>query len=268
MTLVTYGRLLAAVLIFTLARTARAACPPDDPAKECSRDHLELCTDCQIAKFRAEDKAKNSKSVQSARAAYQTALAKKRAAAPDRLAAATQEADDAKANLDKTQKDETDSSLSSQLQALHFGLGLGVTMLGHQEIVSAELDGTNSLVRITDQQKERLGVWLGLDYAFTELNPDGHAGWGAFVGVQLASSAGDTIASLAFGPAFLWKFTTWCDKNDKTGLTIGVGAVNTKIQVLGAGVTPGQPLPPGEQNIRYEKKSLWGGAIVFGFNVL
>jgi hypothetical protein len=122
----------------------------------------------------------------------------------------TAEADRAEAQEKVNKKDEEiklyEHALGKNSQFSEFGFGLGfgnVFLRGLGHIDAAVVD--QGVVRITDQEKNKLGVWLTTSW-INDQWPRSWAwvGFGPFVGVQLGGTD-DIVDSLAVGVAVSFK---------------------------------------------------------------
>lgn len=168
------------------------------------------------------------------------------------------------------------------LQKLGFGLGIGISYLNKDNIVSARND--NGIVRITDYEETKRGLWLEthymLDkYAFCTI-PDRlhgkkdedisshgcYASWGPFFGVQLFDQESNSFGAISFGAMVSFKRKP-IGNADKGAWNIGVGYHNSKIERLADGYEAGQTLPVGSTDVLKRKQTDRGLMLMFSFNV-
>lgn len=162
-----------------------------------------------------------------------------------------------------------------------FGLGVTVTLARRDRIETADVFGTDKVVRVTKDSKVIPRVLLETHYLFTT-NPFSRTatvktaggksysydvaaaqldncrndeaqcptvGVGPFIGLQ-QSSDHSSFDALAVGVAFGFRPGT------KAGITIGIGAMfDSSVKQLGNGITEGQPLPAGETTVRFRETS-------------
>lgn len=153
------------------------------------------------------------------------------------------------------------------LERLGFGLGIGVSFLDESDILETTV--ANGVIRVTDSEKVKRDAWLETHYTFDNISE--WMGWnylapGIFVGVQVAGSGG-TFDGISAGLLMSWKRTPIGDSKSKQAFNIGAGWVNRKIRVLGDGMVENEPLPAGEEAVRYRKKDSSGWMLMFSFTV-
>lgn len=151
--------------------------------------------------------------------------------------------------------------------SLGFGIGLAVTFLDEPEILETVV--ANNIVRISDSEKTKRDAWLESHYTFENLSAK--ANWnylapGIFVAIQVAGE-GATFDGFGTGLMLSWKRTKISDTKDKRAFNVAAGWVNRKIRILGDGVTANEPLPEGEESVRYRRKDSTGWMLMFSFTV-
>ncbi|MBF0539276.1 MAG: hypothetical protein HQL03_13590 [Nitrospirae bacterium] len=126
--------------------------------------------------------------------------------------------------------------------------------------VTKQLSETQN--KLSDAQKELN------DSKFIGCNGDVSkaAQWGVGPSVALvlgdSNGSGNVINSLFIGPMFAFR----PDITSSSSFNIAVGAtISPSVQVLGGGISDGQPLPAGETSIRYKKESKGGFGVLLSF---
>lgn len=147
---------------------------------------------------------------------------------------------------------------SAFLGDLKLGLGFGMVLnLGSIDRVD-EAQIVNGVVRVTDDGNNTVRpIFEG--HVFWDVNDKVAAG--PFVGVQL--DEGSVVKALGGGV-----MTGFRVSKGKQTLNFGVGAfLDPKVRTLGNGIVEDQPLPSGEDQIRYRNRSRLGVLVMtsYGF---
>jgi hypothetical protein len=166
------------------------------------------------------------------------------------------------------------SALDSLQETFKFGLGIGFEHYKKPFISEVETVGDTRIVRVSDSQDYKPGLWLETHYVW-----DGtakkwgltHSAPGFYVGVRLLG--GDSDVFDAFGLGVMWSFKrTAIDNISPPGqiaesINIGVGPVWHRTKVLASGITEGAPLPPEFQDPKLdtEDEISWMLMISAGF---
>ncbi|NWG90986.1 MAG: hypothetical protein HXY21_00555, partial [Parvularculaceae bacterium] len=162
---------------------------------------------------------------------------------------------------------------------LNFGIGISATYdLGKNDRVSEAtlVGGPPGIVRVTNQDNVRARIMLESHYFFTP--PDARA-FGAFgpknpsaaqikgdgaapepakwgIGPFVALQPGTENIIEAIGMGLMVGFRRG-DSGDSFNIGVGV-AFDPNTRTLGEGIVAGQPLPPGETDIRYLEQEQFG----------
>jgi len=143
-----------------------------------------------------------------------------------------------------------------------FGVGIGVSRFSKDEVLETQIE--EGLVRITDAQSTRRGLWLETHYLLDRFAPFDYFSFGPFFGIQLLNGGDEAINGIGFGIMASLKRKKKSDP-DKAAFNIGIGYHSTKIKVLGNGITEDQALPMGVESVRLRTKDESG--ILFMFSV-
>ncbi len=178
-----------------------------------------------------------------------------------------------------------------EFAGLHFGVGISFAQtLGRDRIKSASV--VNNLVRVDSENNAIPRVMLESHHFFTPSpqtkdekgslvpNPSftqfcflgiplfcmDTNGWGAGPFVALQPGTDEIIQAIAAG--VMWGFKYSKDEADNRSWNFGVGvSVEPSSKTLGDGINEGQPLPPGETQVRFKDRTLTGivALLSFGF---
>ncbi|MDY6947033.1 MAG: hypothetical protein SXG53_15065 [Pseudomonadota bacterium] len=150
----------------------------------------------------------------------------------------------------------------SQFSEFGFGLGFGnVFLRGLGHIDTAVVD--QGVVRITDQEKNKLGVWLTTSWINDQWPPSWQwVGFGPFVGVQLGGTD-DIVDSLAVGVAV--SFTKIAPA---LPLDFQFGWGWTRINSLAAGYAAGAAVPEGVSQVLLRKNVDNGPVLIVSYKFL
>lgn len=148
---------------------------------------------------------------------------------------------------------------------LDWGVGVSLTIdfPGLNRVKSAEL--VNDIVRVSHEEDARARIMLESHYFFPTQGklfgvPGGSWGYGPFIAIQPGTD--HFIEAFALGIMIGFKRGTG---NQSFNIGLGI-AVDPDTQVLGQGLQPNQPLPPGETAIRYRRESQYGLVILTSFS--
>lgn len=154
-----------------------------------------------------------------------------------------------------------------KFKGINFGVALTLTLDtgSHDRVESAEV--VNGIVRVTEEKNDIPRIMLETHYYFLperELPFFGVLqnmwGWGPFVGFQ--NGANEVIESI--GAGLMIGVRRAEEKSDC--FNIGIGAVvDPSVKILGDGINENQPLPDGEDKVRYKETSQWGVLIMIAY---
>lgn len=180
---------------------------------------------------------------------------------------------------------------------LKWGLGIGVMggFGGGDAVEKASLVGTNKIVRVDEEGDMRPQMFLEMHVFFANFGGDRMESWrgyrkrkveawkqatgekgeapammdedeaplrgfGPFIAVQGGDD--EVINALALG--VMWGFRR--DAKADNSVNVGFGlSFDPSVQVLGHGIKEGQPLPPGETELRFKKEGQFGWAFMASF---
>ena len=154
-----------------------------------------------------------------------------------------------------------DAQKERQLLDKYFGIGLYMNAdLGRQKRVkNARVVG--GVVRVDEDQSAQLGFLLEAHKFLNSLNTIKKWVHGPFVGVVTNGQSGVDGGILGY----MWGASPDGKANTQT-LNIGIGlSVTPRAQVLGDGIRNGEPLPPGETEVRFKQTTLYGVSFVVSF---
>jgi len=144
--------------------------------------------------------------------------------------------------------------------SLNFGAGLfaGFDIGGKQRVDSARV--VNGIVRVEEKSDAQLGFILEA-HRFFGLDSSNKFGIGPYIGV-IASNE-NVFSAASAGVMFGFR-----PEGTSKSLNIGIGGiVYPSVKVLGEGIEANQPIPQNETEVRTQKITKYGIAIVasFGF---
>jgi hypothetical protein len=155
---------------------------------------------------------------------------------------------------------------TNQFLGLNWALGIGVAsdLGGSTRVDKASL--VNGIVRVEEESDTQARIFLeihmfGLRRKQQDDEPKPLFGQGPWIGIQ--SSKSEMIDSFGLGWMWGWRKA----ETDTRSFNIGIGIVlDPKVQVLGEGIAPNQPLPGGETAIRFKNESRLNAALLVSFN--
>ena len=166
-----------------------------------------------------------------------------------------------KAELEAAENGNRIADLDAKMNfaALGFGLGLGYSFgVDGDRVESAEV--INGVVRVTSDNTDQARVLAEAHWFFTPFHSD-NIGVGPFASINTGGSS-DAISS--FGLGLMVGFRD-ANNSSRKSWNLGVGYIaDSNVQVLGDGIEANQPLPAGEESVRFKKESK--GAIVIMFS--
>lgn len=160
----------------------------------------------------------------------------------------------------------------SDFAGLHFGIGLSLTAdVGSEDRVEAA-EVVNGIVRVTDNDRAVARIMLESHYFFTPDRPfafgiidQGNWGMGPFVTLQPGSD--EIVEAIGLGWMVGLKRTTTSGEDESNSWNIGLGlVVDPNARTLGDGLKANQPLPEGEESIRFKENSQLGILILTSFS--
>lgn len=146
----------------------------------------------------------------------------------------------------------------------NFGLGIGISDLSRADVLETQIE--QGLVRVTDSEKTKRGLWLETHYLLDRYAFGKYASHGPFFGIQVLEGD-DVIKSVALGYMISLKRSPIKDKTSKTAFNLGLGLHTTKIKVLGNGIVEDQALPTGVESVRLKSKDETGVMLMFSVSV-
>jgi len=145
----------------------------------------------------------------------------------------------------------------NDLDKFGFGLGFGVITLHKSDITSSTVD--NSIIRVTGEEKNKLGFWLTTSWINETLS--NNIGYGPFFGLQLGGDK-NIVNSLAFGIDFSFKRL-----NGKLPLDFQFGYGFSRINVLADGYEKNKA-PPGTASAPLTKEIIdEGWVMIFSYKI-
>jgi len=160
---------------------------------------------------------------------------------------------------DKVEKIKSDLS-AIDFAGVGFGVGIALTLDSNADkdrVKSASL--VNGIVRVDEEDNDKARIMLELHYlfkphkSFAKLVAAGNWGHGPFIALQPGSD--NLFDSVGGGWMIAFKRPD-ASKPTSNSFNLGVGyVVDPKVQVLGDGLEPNQPLPAGETEIRYKTEA-------------
>lgn len=189
-------------------------------------------------------------------------------------------ADDKPIKLNIVKKSDDPAPGTQNFAGLNFGIGISATYdLGKNDRISeaALVGGPPGIVRVTNQDNVRARIMLESHYFFTPPNgrafgffgprnptdesmkglgagPAEPAKWGIGPFVALQPGTENIIEAIGMGLMVGFKRG---DSGDSFNIGVGV-AFDPNTRTLGDGIIAGQPLPPGETDIRYLEQEQFG----------
>jgi hypothetical protein len=154
---------------------------------------------------------------------------------------------------------------------LRFGIGISLTVdLGQDDRVESA-SVVNGIVRVENENNAVARIMLESHYffkpaskSFLQMVEAGNWGHGPFVALQPGTD--EIIEAVALGWMVGFK-RAGAPSNATNSWNIGIGlVVDPNVQVLGEGLEPNQPLPPGETQVRYKEESQVGILILTSFS--
>lgn len=146
-----------------------------------------------------------------------------------------------------------------------FGLSLGAGLIAPNDRNITGTTVQNGIVRVTSEQDFIPALWLSSQWVY---RTGRMTGFGPFIGLGMDNKGG-LFDNAGIGLAFSMAFEPWKTRGEKqNALNIGVGWGVQKVSVLGDGVIENEPLPEGEESVRYKEKYSHGPMILVSFTVL
>lgn len=275
-------RLVAAELAFKAAQLE---------VEIAQRDSKRAQEDADIARIRAEEDSnlkKRQEELSSAGVQVPTT--------PNNLSAKkndqTNKADGQKST--STTTDDKSFKQPSYLSGLGFGVGLSLTVDSGstQRVNSAVVVGPERIVRVTESASTRARVMLETHYFFKARRWDpflgdsgglndrpcffslsARCGFGPFFAIE---PGGDNVINavglgIMVGIQPRWTIANFSaeelKRRSSSSFNIGIGwVIDPNTQTLGDGIFANQPLPPGEEMVRFQRQTQQGLLIISSFS--
>jgi hypothetical protein len=157
-----------------------------------------------------------------------------------------------------------------EFYGLSFGVGPSIKFGGPSAVESASLVGPDGakVVRVTEEHSAEPAILFETHYFFTPFEEDGdfnkkaRFGIGPFMAMQFAGDS-EVIDGIGAGLMLGWRY----DSEASRSFNIGFGGfLDANVKQLGPGVVDGQPLPPGETEIRFIETDEWRWIVTFSFS--
>jgi hypothetical protein len=200
--------------------------------------------------------------------AQKAELAKKKVEDADKAAADTEKAAAAakeKAAKAKAAADEANGNASKNDEFWNnFGVGLAVsTKLGKRGSAIEEAQLVNGVVRVSSERDVVPRLMLERHWYFTERFDNLHFRQGVFVGASLFGDK-KLMDSVTLG----WLVAFKPNDGDKSTHNLGIGlSVEPYSKELGDGIKANQPLPTGENAIRYKEKNRLAITVIYTYTM-
>lgn len=152
----------------------------------------------------------------------------------------------------------------SRFGQFSFGLGIGVSDLSKPDVLEPVIE--QGVVRITDSEKTKRGLWLETHYLLDRYAFGPYVSHGPYFGMQVADSE-DIIKAVSLGYMVSFKRSPIKDKTSKAAFNLGLGLHSTKIKVLGHGIVEDEPLPTGVESVRLRSREDAGVMLMFSVSV-
>ena len=175
-----------------------------------------------------------------------------------------------------------DKDRATALLGGNWGVGLGINFARKKRRRAKKASLVNGVVRIDDNEDTKFGPILETHFLFPIhiadifkksltvkkiIKDNNEIGFGPFAAIRFGD---DVINAVGGGIMFGLKRIITPESLNVSEvaafLNVGVGYLWEKdVQVLGNGVREGRPLPPGETNIRFQKKTVRSVLIMLSF---
>lgn len=153
----------------------------------------------------------------------------------------------------------------NSLEGFNFAVGLGLVYLKADDVKAATID--NGIVRVTDAEKTKLGVWLTTSTFFSNVNilvsKSDKYRWGMFVAAQIGEEK--IVNSVATGLS-LASSQPGNSSSGSAPLVFQLGYGWTRIQTLADGYVDGQALPSGATQPLFKKATSGGPVLLVSYN--
>ncbi len=162
----------------------------------------------------------------------------------------------AKEKMREAEALETKARKEDDFRGLKWGVGFGFSYSGNVISEAAVVDGVIRATKETSQQAKAL--LEGHSYFLCDKKKTkGDHGCGPYVGVVADSN--DVLAGVSIGFMWGWKST---QPDTSQGFSLGLGVLlENDVKDLADGFHEGEPLPPGETQIRFVEKGRWSAVI-------
>jgi hypothetical protein len=147
-----------------------------------------------------------------------------------------------------------------------FGLGYGaIALRGTGDVRAAVID--NGTVRVTEQERQKLGVWLSTSWACDRcgFGAKTSIGFGPFLAVQLGGNE-STVSSVAAGIGFSFRNRRGHDGKAQFPLDVQIGYAQTKAKQLADGYRDGEAPPAGATQALLKSVTKGGPLLLVSYN--
>lgn len=160
--------------------------------------------------------------------------------------------------------DAAKSALNSELdlKGFNFAVGLGVMRVSGGDVSAATID--NGVVRVTEVDKQKLGLWLSTSTFFDTIK-DSYR-WGLFLGAQLGGDD-KVLNGLATGIAIA-SAKKPSGQPGTSPLVFQIGWGWTRVQRLADGYVDGEAPPGGATQPLFKKTTQGGPVLMISYSFL
>ena len=149
----------------------------------------------------------------------------------------------------------------NSLEGFNFAVGLGLVYLKADDVKAATID--NGIVRVTDVEKTKFGVWLTTNTFFSNVTDKSKYRRGMFVAAQIGEEK--IVNSVATGLS-LASSQPGNSSSGSAPLVFQLGYGWTRIQTLADGYVDGQALPSGATQPLFKKTTSGGPVLLVSYN--
>lgn len=139
------------------------------------------------------------------------------------------------------------------------GVGVSFDIEGDDRVESASV--VNGILRVEEENSAVPRLVAEVHYFFSDRDRKALWGFGPFVGIQTSDE--EVLESFALGAMVGWRRSI----DSSSSFNLGIGLVlDTDVQVLGDGLTANEPLPDGEDSVRFKKENRLGALLLASFS--
>jgi hypothetical protein len=162
--------------------------------------------------------------------------------------------------IDKAKQNKTEEDL----KAFNFAIGLGSIILNNKDVRSATVD--QGIVRTTDEEKYKIGIWLSTNTYFKETN---NSRYGFFMATQLGGGGNnsDLLSSFAVGLSWTASHRPATASLGNAPLVFQIGYGITRIQRYADGYGDGRALPSGANQPLTKKTTEAGPVLLVSYSL-